>query len=456
MSGQPWFGEPGLWQRRAVARLALFGAALAFASTAAAQELDEAKLLIISRSAFFHVTAEGAASPVQLGACGSPPAANGRRTCQGKGFAIGPQLLLTARHLVGDDQDWLPKGGVNLEIARAARPLDRSVALRRAAGAPALSGLTNSIVLPTPGGGADIAGLSLPSRAKLDTFFGLSVCGIVEGGTYFAVMTENGQPDDPASIDEPIVVPLKAAGYDAANYGPLYVFESIGSPRFHGEMDGHDGSPVVDKDGNAVAIVSAVTATGGAGTHRILATPIQPLSPGATAMLAQSDEKGSQLKCSLADTVGQIRNDVRQIKDEVAAQAIWTVKVEREKVTGKLETIRLSYDNVGREPNIESIEIYYEFHGIHPDLAPSVERINYPNDPHGNILTNVSRGDEDSEFWTSEIGRIGRETVEPFVKQTAPQKGVVRFVRISIYPILKGGRRVEWPTTRRIEWVEAQ
>ena len=387
--------------------------------------------------AFFHITVEG-----------TPSDASVTTPHQGKAFAIGPHLLATSQHIVGDANEWKPKEADNgtplaPEVKRAMRPVDRRIELK---GNSDLNPgeFSDVIVLPTPYA-LDTVGLLLPNKT-LERFFRLSLCEIVEHGTYGAIMTTAENPADPRSITNAKLIQLEAKGYDPLQYGPLYVFERKGGADFHGETEGHDGSPIFDADRNVVAIVSAVTAKKGSGEPLILATPIQPLFPAASVLMARAIDLGTDgsLRCSLSDTV-------RQLNEEVSAHAIWDVNPAYDD-DGVLKDLHLDYDSMTEKPNVESIVFEYKFLGKQ-DRALPFSTLTYPdNTPNFNIeLKPSTERDHEREFALTQMVDEGRQ-VEKLLKDLNTG-GYIDYVQVTVYKTRVVGNRTSTKVqTFNIDW----
>jgi len=389
------------------------------------------------KEAFFHVTVTGKLQ-------GTAPAEE--ISHNGKAFAIAPDLLVTAQHIVGGPDEWRHKTAeadhIEPAVERAARPLDRDIRITRSDSGGEFA---NPMILPVSPYPVDTAGISLQG-ANLKRYFRLSMCRIQKGEHYAALMTNHNNPSDPHSVDSVAAVELEAMGYDPRKYDTLYFFKPVGSSSIE-RVDGHDGSPIFDKEGNVVAIVSGVVATGG---HKILATSIQPIFPGASALTALgpdiSGNSDTNMKCSLFDTVKRIRN-------EVASHAVWTVEVEPAKSDNEFAKVRISYENLEESPNIDSIEVTYNFFGLDQDDQTSVETIREYSDPNKNKLPLTPSGKR--EFATTEIAEIGNTLVMPHVKAARPA-GFIQYVQLKIVPKLSnrngGGILDRSPVTRYVPW----
>ncbi|KRD72089.1 hypothetical protein ASE60_22810 [Ensifer sp. Root278] len=399
-----------------------------------------------AKTAFFHVSVNGKLDKI--------PSEDATR--QGKAFAIAPNLLVTSQHIVGDPGEWLRKTNktdhIDLAVERAARPLVRQVQITRAEGTGSDSDFANPMILPVSPYPIDTAAISF-SSLRLKRYFQLSMCGIQEGQNYTALMTNSQKPADPRSIDSQEPVQLIAVGTDPKNYESLYIFDLKPGSLLEGELEGHDGSPIFDSEDNVVAVVSAVIVISG-GKHRILATPIQPIFPGASTLAALGPDIAghfdTNMKCSLFDTV-------KRIKNEVSAHAIWTVEVEPPDVGDTFAKIRLSYENVEETPNIESVEVTYYFWGKDQDGQENIEKIRDYDDPHKNKIVLYPNLDDSRprEFLTDEIIRIGKQLVMPHVKTARPE-GFIQHVELKIIPTLSkqsGGRILDKrPIVRDFPW----
>jgi hypothetical protein len=380
---------------------------------AAAQDLDAEDLLAKAERAVFHLTVTG-----ELRSPGNPAGLEKDRF--GKAFAIGPDLLLTANHVVGDWEEWALLSGQPEEVLRALRPINRSVSLTGQS-IPAGTDI-DVIVMPTFSPMIDATTLRVPSLGvRADEAFSLSLCDIRTGDVYTALLSTAEDPKLPGSVADLVAIPLTAESYDAKRFGGLYVFGVSVPPGFKSEPWGHDGSPIFDSQQNVVALVSAVTTLDN-GVVKILATPVQALIPGTTHLLSQdpSGERTGSARpsCSMVNLV-----------DRMARHVVW--KIARQRVDGTLSSqIRFSFDDLGGSSDINRIKLEYAF------LTPSEEG--------DRNLVRV----EEAEFETSgEIDRIPRVTPSKAefldsvifdIGQTLIQERVVDndklFVRLTITP----------------------
>lgn len=403
-----------------------WGAAVLLASglavSAAAQTPENsAEILERATEAVFHIEVTGTPS--------DPANPTQEAARSGKAFAIGPEMLVTALNVVGDETEWMLARTTRDEVTRAVRPLSRTVQLTDGRNFRIPPG--DVLVLAAPARAVDAAGIMVPDL-KLKDYFHFSMCDIVEGQHYSALMTTSQQPGDARSVERLELVPLIAAGYRPGDYGALYLFESEGAPPFAPEPWGHGGSPILDADGNVVALISAVTVTGGGPI--VLATPISPLFPGLGPMLAREPENAAatqaQLKCSMVDAVRQVRNQLK-------SHAIWSISPRPADNPDEVDIV-FEYDSAIDPPNISSIEVRYMFFGTEVEGLPA-GRI--PHRPAAeDVITLRPNPKEPRTFVTSEIARVGRVSVANYVK---PGNGAIEFVRLMIKAHLTTGEIVE-------------
>lgn len=385
------------------------GPAMVAAQQPAPPTIDQ----VIERS-FFHVEVSGTTadgSVVQRG---------------GKGFAIAPDVIMTALHLVGTSVEWKPDARDPDGLDRITHPVLRTLTLFNRAGRIT----SDNALLPGPPLDSDTAAILVPDLPT-EPYFRLSLCPIVQTGKYTAVVSTRDHPEQPDAIIQVAQIGLSARGYQPAKYGPLYVFDLDRETSFSPEPDGHEGSPILDQNNEVVAIISMVIAEGG--HHRILATPIQPLIPAASlALLGNRPTTGGPAwrpSCSLAESVDRLQEDVARL-------AIWNIEIQRD-AKGKVDTLVLGYDSAGRDPRITSVKVYYGFYGdplpfVHDDTVP--QRLSFADPNNGVIEMEQSTTDKRS-FITHRLGMMGRDLVEPFVKTVSEGRGYVDHVEIYIVPM---------------------
>jgi hypothetical protein len=404
----------------------------------AVQPQDSVCATAMDRDAFFHVSVTG------------KPRGDNPKDRYGKAFAIGPNLLVTAQHVLGDPDEWEMKSEKNKEIARAARLLDRQIELRRVRTSDTnnLSDpIRKSFVLPASSYAINAAGLSVPGL-NVEKPFCLSMCKIVKSGTYRAIMTSDEKPGEAESLKNLTDVKLHLADPDPERYGSLYVFNvDMDSSKFHGEKEGHDGSPILDGEGRVVALVSAVTKLDGGGL-RILATSIGPLFPGTSELLSRAldsaESANASLRCSLVDTV-------KRIHDQVATYATsWSLHVPRGD-DGRPGTVQLSYESVSDTPNVKSIEVYYEYWGKYRPVDAQAATITGYSDRNEGYISIGADTNKERTFSSDEISSIGKTSVEPFVK-AKHKDGQIETVRLLIVPEFTNGKRASKPIIREFPW----
>jgi hypothetical protein len=337
--------------------------ACAFCVDALPQELGhEADELSVGR--IFHVKVHGRAQP-----------GNDRPDRVGRAFAVSSDLLVAPGSIVGSGKDWLPagsKGPEFEELERQASPLDRSIVVTATREElPLAKGESSgNIIISGSSDSIDAIGLHVPDLS-IEQPFSLSLCRIVRGNTYTALLAK-GDPNSPDSLLQPINVPVVAEGYDAADYGNLYAFR----PEHTTDIEagkGLEGSPILNENGNVVAMVSLIADIKGA---VILATPISPQFPGAFSLLTKNlgehavggEATDDAVQCSLNETV-------RRMYDRVAAQLTWIIEPRyrsvEEKINGKtlryekLSQLWISYDEPpSYNQSVKEISVRAKFYGI--------------------------------------------------------------------------------------------
>ena len=401
---------------------------------------DDAWLLRTAAVAFFHIDVTGTPAPSN-----GQPAFDAQRW--GKAFAIGPDLLLTANHVLGNSAEWQPVPDEHKEVTRALHPIARQVTLSRADSDPDAP-MRNLVVMPAVSAAIDAATIIVPDLGiSGDQVLQLSLCRIAKGQPYKALMVA-GDPTLPASVRAPVVSLLTAAGYEPARYGGLYVFDAD-ARNFESEPWGHDGSPIFDSEYNVVALISAVTVDG---PHvKILATPIQSLIPGTDVLMSEasaaSPKGAARPKCSMADLVGEIDHNV-------STHATWTIAPEREEgqLTGLL---KFSYDSINEKPNIKSIRVEYEFFGTRKRGEDRIVRFPPPianGEGDGDVTVKSGKGSLARVFRDDDILNAGQQALEPSL---AVDGGAIAYVHLLITPDYSDGERQRnEPFEIDIPWAE--
>lgn len=390
------------------------------------EELDA-----LAAEAFFSVVVSGTAAD------------GAEDTRFGKAFAIAPDVVITALHVVGTKSEWKSRPDDATGVNRAARPVMRQIALQRRGEA---ASQTSNFVLPGLSEDVDAAAFSAPGLA-IKRFFRLSLCPIRTGERFSALVSTSDDPAGADTVDDVTTISLVAQDFRPAQFDGLVVFGVGPYPDFHPEMNGHEGSPILDENGDVVAIISAVVADGGG--HLVLATPIKPLLPGAQSALLEATLGGGasdgRLRCSLAETVDRLQDDVSKL-------IIWDVEVDYDKTDGKMNTVALTYSNAGATSRMTALRLYYEFWGVG-------DKIPRPDTEIGRITFADTNADSVVMFHpqrtieTLEVGRIGRQLVEPHVSSKAGEKGSVQLVKLYITPFFGDVEGVT--TVKKYPWIVA-
>lgn len=399
---------------------------------ALAQELDrEADELSVGR--IFHLKVHGKTQP-----------GNSRADRTGRAFAIASDLLVAPGTIVGGDKDWLPapsKGSAFEDIERQASPLDRSIVVTTTReDLPLEKGQSSgNVIVSGSARDIDAIGLLAPDLS-IEQPFGLSLCRIVPNKTYTALLAD-GDPESPDSLLRPINVPVVAEGYKAADYGNLYAFR----PEKKTDIEvrrGLEGSPILNENGNVVAMVSLIVDIRG---PVILATPISPQFPGAFSLLTknlrehvvQGGGSDDAVQCSLNETV-------RKMYDRVAGQLTWTIEPRyrsvEEKVNGKtlryekLSQLWISYDEPpSYSQSVKEISIRAKFYGV-IEPGGGIEPLQLAND-----ASEVLKLDEDAtrSFNASRFVEAGITLLEKDTLKSCLNNGCgIRRITLYVKPII--------------------
>ncbi|MCG7521926.1 hypothetical protein [Ruegeria sp. Ofav3-42] len=343
------------------------------ASSVYSQAIDIDGVLALAIPAYHHVDVEGS-----LRLEGGLLYAAKR---SGKAFAVGPNMLLTARHVVGDVTEWkfVEEEGLPVQVLRAANPVQRKVSLVGRGGVPLVK---NIYVQTAPAGTFDAAAISW-SGAHFESWLDLSVCDIQTNQEYYAVMSVSDTPSDQLSLGSTDVFRLKSVPHEPARYGALHVLRPSDAEDTPGVFRmtewGHNGSPVLDSNGAVVALVSA-TLTDDIGPV-VLATPIQPLLPGTAKLLMQSPVGAAVPKravsCSMGETVSA-HNSV--ISNHVDWDLSLEYRFSDDQSFRPSGALLLSFGSLSRELSIESVDVRVEFRGKVSGDAQDVVRLSYFED----------------------------------------------------------------------------
>lgn len=430
------------------------GLSVAVPDPAGAQDSDPSSSLSaeeLSRDRVFHVEV-----------IGTPATETREITRSGKAFAVGPNLFITARHVIGSNADWKPLDSVREELARVTKRLHRTISLARVREydpvefAPATKRV---FVVPPPSEELDAVIISAP-ELKVAEPFRLSFCDIVADKNYRAILTED-DPTKRESLGKPVAVELVARGYKPDEFGSLYVFEPSAGQSFSTEPNGSGGAPIIDAAGDVVAMVSAVYTRNSNSTY-ILATPITAQIPGASNFIARIPGVDGQdaVQCSLGQTV-------RKIYDRVASQYYWSVEVARAE-DGTIDKIVVSYDDPISETAMPSVKILPTFYGITKNFQDKPETIPDVRPHEEQYLTsNSSYGSRTYEFGgLKQIGSANyQRDANNITRKCTEQKCGIKFLRIDIFPqvneklssdLIDEGKYLRRPITRSFPWVARQ
>ena len=180
---------------------------------------------------------------------------------QGMAFAVAQDVLITARHVVGDARDWF-----NDSKAQSLAIPNRTVQiswLDSYEGGEKPKSYAELFVTPAPTDSIDASKLTVNGITAAS--LGLSGCEIGTGADakYRALVLKDSKAD---SLAKPIFVPLVPEVYEPTIFGEFYVFNYEGTPpRPIQQTD--SGSPILDGEGRVVGLVSGTD-----GGNRVLAT----------------------------------------------------------------------------------------------------------------------------------------------------------------------------------------
>ena len=198
---------------------------------------------VLANNSYFHVAVVGLDS-------------HGNRVERaGKAFAIAPDILITARHVIGDVTDWWnagSPGGVVRPVRKVALHwMDRPVGTRGLQRSH--SDLYTTSFSP---GTIDASKLTIVRMGTDDIRpLQLSTNGVDPSAKY-RVLLVNDAPKSPDSIRLPFLLELELAPYYASSeFGGMYAFHSSGGREI---VPGDSGSPVLNEHDEVVGFVSGV------------------------------------------------------------------------------------------------------------------------------------------------------------------------------------------------------
>lgn len=256
---------------------------VAFFGTPASAESTPRQL---AKNAYYHVTVSGKDTN------------NEKVTRAGKAFAIAPDVLITARHVVGDRDEWFNKGvlgGVYLPSREV------SISWMTKYGAGSTLKTENNLFI-TPSSTDTIDASRLKVNELDDQPFILSACGIDENQTYRALVVDSS-PTTSNSISHPIFVKLKPADYNPTEFGELFVFKSFADDRR--VLEGDSGSPVLNEQDEVVGLLVGYVANDR--DRRVLVTLVKSFAP--------LIPYGTEVKCyneyARADTVRDLETGLQ-------------------------------------------------------------------------------------------------------------------------------------------------
>lgn len=180
-----------------------------------------------------------------------------KRTVVGKAFAIDADSLLTAGHVV-DNKKWQVIEVGDLELRK--RTIGIQWMKEYGAGQAPLGPYKKLFVTPAAGEMLDAARLEVRGGLGANPLQ-LNACPI-EVGSKYSVLINSKSATDATALDNPQYIELKAPSTENTDYGELYTFlvqESY--PRVL--TQGDSGSPVVNKQGEVVGLLSAIVTKNG-------------------------------------------------------------------------------------------------------------------------------------------------------------------------------------------------
>jgi hypothetical protein len=172
----------------------------------------------------------------------------------GTGFAIAPDVVITAGHVTRDRLHFANRAGDDkIHIP------DREVELTFAVGKDRRADIEDTldvIVTPSPLANTDAASLTLYTRTVNP--LPLSVCDITRGRDYY--LLKFSQSGSAKKKNVPVAVKVRPSDDVAARLGNLMRFEHqiVASDHEARPVGGDSGSPVLDENGHVVGLLTAV------------------------------------------------------------------------------------------------------------------------------------------------------------------------------------------------------
>lgn len=227
--------------------------------TAYAEEANKAKSY--AKKVFFHIDLTGKGS-------NDEPILR-----QGKAFAISKDTLLTARHVVGNRNEFYNQG-IDGGVYLPKRTAEIYWMNKYSAGSPTFS--TKNLFIRSSGTDTvDVSRLKVPNMDMTDVQeFKIDGCGIDPEQVYSVLVTYE-KPEIFTSIKKPILIDLTPVDYNPTKFGELYVF-STDDPERPIEK-GDSGSPVINSEGHVVGILTGYYNI--KGNQKILVTLVDSFLP---------------------------------------------------------------------------------------------------------------------------------------------------------------------------------
>ncbi len=221
--------------------LKLFAIGLAALMLAVSPSRAETEEQELARWALFKVAVEGTSSIP----------GKGKIVAEGRAFAVSSNVLVTARHVAGNLNQWMIKSAGKLYIP------DREVSVSGIRDYDSTVQLPNPYgnLLVTPAVSETIDAVKLTAAKFAANPFKLSACGPTKNGPFKALILRGKDPRLPE------FVALAPDKYSSTNFGEVFVFNNTSIPRRQ-IVNGDSGSPVLDADNRVIGLVSAFLGNG--------------------------------------------------------------------------------------------------------------------------------------------------------------------------------------------------